>query len=246
MPQSGNINKEERERPYRHTELLHPELASSNTVVSEAPSITQAGDTYIQHPCWAFLGHLSPALEAEELSLAAPAVTGPIPFPLPFRFCYTWLTPEHQRLEGKCRLPYSIPAWGCEVSELKTKKRDCGSPGGSGGSRAAGTAAAGGTAGQAFRKFLPLFDWVLVERSAAETVTKGGIMLPEKSQGKVLQATVVAVGSGSKGKGGEIQPVSVKVGNKVLLPEYGGTKVVLDDKDYFLFRDGDILGKYVD
>lgn len=101
-------------------------------------------------------------------------------------------------------------------------------------------------AGQAFRKFLPLFDRVLVERSAAETVTKGGIMLPEKSQGKVLQATVVAVGSGSKGKGGEIQPVSVKVGDKVLLPEYGGTKVVLDDKDYFLFRDGDILGKYVD
>ncbi|XP_037058177.1 10 kDa heat shock protein, mitochondrial-like [Peromyscus leucopus] len=100
-------------------------------------------------------------------------------------------------------------------------------------------------AGQAFRKFLPLFDRVLVERSAAETVTKGGIMFPEKSQGKVLQATVVAVGSGAKGKGGAIQPVSVKVGDKVL-PEYGGTKVVLDDKDYFLFRDGDILGKYVE
>ncbi|XP_055485030.1 10 kDa heat shock protein, mitochondrial-like [Psammomys obesus] len=100
-------------------------------------------------------------------------------------------------------------------------------------------------AGQAFRKFLPLFDRVLVERSAAETVAKGGTMLPEKSQGEVLQATVVAVGSGEKGKGGEIQPLSVKVGDKVL-PEYGGTKVVLDDKDYFLFRDGDILGKYVD
>uniref|UniRef100_A0A2I3RDU6 10 kDa heat shock protein, mitochondrial n=1 Tax=Pan troglodytes TaxID=9598 RepID=A0A2I3RDU6_PANTR len=90
-------------------------------------------------------------------------------------------------------------------------------------------------AGQAFRKFLPLFDRVLVERSAAETVTKGGIM-----------PTVVAVGSDSKGKGGEIEPVSVKVGDKVLLREYGGTKVVLDDKDYLLFRDGDILGKYVD
>ena len=50
---------------------------------------------------------------------------------------------------------------------------------------------------------------------------------------------------GSKGKGREIQPGSVKVGDKVL-PEYGGTKVLLDDKDYFLFRDGDILGKYVD
>lgn len=50
---------------------------------------------------------------------------------------------------------------------------------------------------QAFRKFLPLFDRVLVERFTAETVTKGGIMLPEKSQGKVLQAMVKAVGPGS-------------------------------------------------
>ncbi|XP_072301055.1 10 kDa heat shock protein, mitochondrial isoform X2 [Eucyclogobius newberryi] len=98
----------------------------------------------------------------------------------------------------------------------------------------------------AFRKFLPLFDRVLVERLAAETVTKGGIMLPEKSQGKVLQATVVAVGPGSVNQKGNILPMSVKVGEQVLLPEYGGTKISLEDKDYFLFRDGDILGKYVD
>uniref|UniRef100_A0A8C9FMR9 10 kDa heat shock protein, mitochondrial n=1 Tax=Pavo cristatus TaxID=9049 RepID=A0A8C9FMR9_PAVCR len=108
------------------------------------------------------------------------------------------------------------------------------------------TNAASKEAGKAFRKFLPLFDRVLVERCAAETVTKGGIMIPEKAQGKVLQATVVAVGSGARGKDGEIHPVSVKVGEKVLLPEYGGTKIVLEDKDYYLFRDGDILGKYLD
>ncbi|MCJ8732354.1 hypothetical protein PDJAM_G00210320 [Pangasius djambal] len=99
---------------------------------------------------------------------------------------------------------------------------------------------------KAFRKFLPMFDRVLVERLAAETVTKGGIMIPEKSQGKVLQATVVAVGPGTTNKNGAVMPVSVNVGEKVLLPEYGGTKVVLDDKDYFLFRDADILGKYVE
>ncbi|TNN73606.1 heat shock protein, mitochondrial [Liparis tanakae] len=98
----------------------------------------------------------------------------------------------------------------------------------------------------AFRKFLPLFDRVLVERFIAETVTKGGIMLPEKSQNKVLQATVVAVGPGALNPKGNVLPVSVKVGEKVLLPEYGGTKISLDDKDYFLFRDGDILGKYVE
>ncbi|XP_053517832.1 10 kDa heat shock protein, mitochondrial-like [Artibeus jamaicensis] len=98
---------------------------------------------------------------------------------------------------------------------------------------------------QAYRNFLPLFDQVLVEKNTVETVTKGGIMLPEKSQRNVLQATVVAVDLGSKGRGGEIQPVRVEVGEKVL-PECGGTKVVLKGKDYFLFRDGDILGKYVD
>ncbi|KAK2840283.1 hypothetical protein Q5P01_014023 [Channa striata] len=98
----------------------------------------------------------------------------------------------------------------------------------------------------AFRKFLPLFDRVLVERFTAETVTKGGIMLPEKSQAKVLEATVVAVGPGSVNQKGNLLPVSVKVGEKVLLPEYGGTKVQLDDKEYYLFRDGDILGKFVE
>ncbi|XP_043916613.1 10 kDa heat shock protein, mitochondrial isoform X2 [Protopterus annectens] len=98
----------------------------------------------------------------------------------------------------------------------------------------------------AFKKFLPLFDRVLVERLAAETVTKGGIMLPDKSQGKVLQATIVATGPGAKGKSGQIEPLSVRVGDKVLLPEYGGTKLTLDDKEYYLFRDGDILGKYTE
>ncbi|KAG9471451.1 hypothetical protein GDO78_014671, partial [Eleutherodactylus coqui] len=96
-----------------------------------------------------------------------------------------------------------------------------------------------------FKKFLPLLDRVLVERVAQETVTKGGIVLPEKSQGKVLEAVVVAVGGGFKGKDGEIRSIDVNIGEKVLLPEYGGTKVVLEDKEYYLFRDSDILGKYL-
>ncbi|KAB0357232.1 hypothetical protein FD754_001388 [Muntiacus muntjak] len=62
-------------------------------------------------------------------------------------------------------------------------------------------------------------------------------MLPEKPQGKALRAMIAAVGLGCKGKRGESQPVSVQVGDKVLLPEYGGARVVLDDKDSFLFRD---------
>ncbi|CAL1533678.1 unnamed protein product [Lymnaea stagnalis] len=97
---------------------------------------------------------------------------------------------------------------------------------------------------QGFKKFIPMFDRVLVERFLPELKTKGGIMLPEKSQGKVLEATVVAIGVGARKENGTVVPPSVKVGDKVLLPEYGGTKVVLEEKEYFLFRDGDLLGKF--
>lgn len=53
---------------------------------------------------------------------------------------------------------------------------------------------------QAFKKFVPMFDRILVERFLPELKTKGGIMLPEKSQGKMVQATVVAVGPGARGE----------------------------------------------
>ncbi|XP_077978429.1 10 kDa heat shock protein, mitochondrial-like [Glandiceps talaboti] len=94
------------------------------------------------------------------------------------------------------------------------------------------------------RRFKPLMDRVLVERFAPEIKTKGGIMLPEKSVGKVLEATVVAVGPGAKNSEGQVIPMSVGIGDRVLLPEYGGTKITLEEKDYHLFRDADILAKY--
>lgn len=88
----------------------------------------------------------------------------------------------------------------------------------------------------------PSLTKLLLERSAAETVTKGGIMLPEKSPGEVLQATAVAAEWGSQGKGGAAQPVKEQTEDK-LLPEYGAIKVVLDDGDCLLVGNGDILGK---
>ncbi|XP_059140180.1 10 kDa heat shock protein, mitochondrial-like [Physella acuta] len=97
---------------------------------------------------------------------------------------------------------------------------------------------------QAFKRFIPIFDRVLVERFLPELKTKGGIMLPEKSQGNVVEATVVATGTGAWKDNGTVVPPSVKVGDKVLLPEYGGTKVVLEEKEYYLFRDSDLLGKF--
>ncbi len=91
---------------------------------------------------------------------------------------------------------------------------------------------------------IPLFDRVLIERFIAETKTKGGIMIPEKALGKVHSGTVVAVGPGIRNEKGDNVPVSVKEGDKVLLPEYGGTKVEIEDKEYFIFRDSEILGKW--
>ncbi|KAL3317238.1 10 kda heat shock protein [Cichlidogyrus casuarinus] len=99
-------------------------------------------------------------------------------------------------------------------------------------------------AAKAFKKFAPMFDRVLVQRMEAEVKTKGGIMIPEKSKGKVLEATVVAHGPGIRNDKGDLVPMAINVGEKVFLPEYGGTKVVLEDKEYFLFREADILAKF--
>lgn len=99
-------------------------------------------------------------------------------------------------------------------------------------------------AGNIGKRLIPLLDRVLVQRFIPETKTKGGILLPEKAQSKVQSATVVAVGPGARTEKGDLVPVTVKAGDKVLLPEYGGTKIEIEDKEFYLFRDGDILGKW--
>ncbi|XP_057292876.1 10 kDa heat shock protein, mitochondrial-like isoform X2 [Hydractinia symbiolongicarpus] len=94
------------------------------------------------------------------------------------------------------------------------------------------------------RKFVPLLDRVLVQRFVAETSTKGGILLPEKSVGKLSEGTVVSVGPGGRDQNGNTVPVSVKAGDKVLLPEYGGTKLEIEDQEYVIFRDAELIGKF--
>ncbi|XP_074659165.1 10 kDa heat shock protein, mitochondrial-like [Tubulanus polymorphus] len=96
----------------------------------------------------------------------------------------------------------------------------------------------------AFKKFVPLFDRVLVQRLLPEAKSKGGILIPEKSMGKVLIAEVKAVGEGTRTDNGDVRKMNVSVGEQVLLPEYGGTKVTIEEEEYHLFREGDILGKW--
>ena len=96
----------------------------------------------------------------------------------------------------------------------------------------------------AIKNLIPLFDRVLVSKFAKETTTKGGILLPEKGSTKVLNATVVAVGPGAKNSAGNTVPCSVQAGDTVLLPEYGGSKIEIDNNEYYLFRDSEILAKW--
>eukprot|EP00932_Pfiesteria_piscicida_P012742 SRR837773.24168.p1 GENE.SRR837773.24168~~SRR837773.24168.p1 ORF type:complete len:103 (-),score=26.23 SRR837773.24168:155-463(-) len=96
------------------------------------------------------------------------------------------------------------------------------------------------------RKLAPLADRVLIKRLVPEMKSVGGIILPEAAS-KKNEGEVVAVGPGMLMKDGSRAPVSVAVGEAVLLPEYGGVKVDADagsEEEYFLFRDEDILGKF--
>ena len=77
---------------------------------------------------------------------------------------------------------------------------------------------------------------VIVEPVAAETVTKGGIIIPDTAQEKPQKGVVIAVGNG-KADG----PMEVKVGDTVLFGKYAGTELHIDDKKYLVMNQGDIL-----
>lgn len=91
----------------------------------------------------------------------------------------------------------------------------------------------------------PLGNRVLVKRSKAE-VSKGGILLPETAQEKPKEGTVMAIGPGKADKQGTVQPLTVKVGDKVLFGSYAGTEVKLPqtsaNEELLILSEEDILG----
>ncbi len=89
--------------------------------------------------------------------------------------------------------------------------------------------------------FKPLGDRILVKQLAAEEKTKGGIILPETAKEKPHKAEVIAVGEGKK-VGDKLQPVSLKAGDKVLYSKYAGTEVVIDQTEYLIIKEEDVLG----
>jgi chaperonin GroES len=93
------------------------------------------------------------------------------------------------------------------------------------------------TALKSIRSLVPLLDRVLVQRIKAETRTAGGIYLPESSVKELNEAKVLAVGPGALGKDGQRMAMSVKEGDKVLIPQYGGSPVKVGEEEFSLFRD---------
>lgn len=91
-------------------------------------------------------------------------------------------------------------------------------------------------------KIQPLADRVLVEPIKEEEQKKGGIIIPDTAKEKPTTGKVLAIGTGKIDEKGQKIPFNVKVGDKVLMPKYGGTEVKLDDKDYQIIREEDILG----
>jgi chaperonin GroES len=83
-----------------------------------------------------------------------------------------------------------------------------------------------------------------VRRAEVVSQTASGIYLPDSAQAKPNEGEVIAVGPGAKNAEGVVIPMSVSEGDKVLLPEYGGTELKLGEDTFHLFRDDDILGKY--
>ncbi|MBP7173370.1 MAG: co-chaperone GroES [Cloacibacterium sp.] len=85
--------------------------------------------------------------------------------------------------------------------------------------------------------FKPLADRVLVEPTQAETKTASGIIIPDTAKEKPQEGIVIAVGNGKPD-----EPMTVKVGDKVLYGKYSGSDLKIDGKDYLIVREGDLLG----
>ncbi len=91
-------------------------------------------------------------------------------------------------------------------------------------------------------KFRPLHDRVLVKRVEEEQKTKGGIIIPDTAKEKPMQGEVLAVGPGARDEGGELVPMSVQVGDRVLFGKWSGTEVKIDDEEVLIMKESDIMG----
>ena len=91
-------------------------------------------------------------------------------------------------------------------------------------------------------KFRPLHDRVVVRRVTAEEKTTGGIIIPDTAQEKPMEGQVVAAGAGARNEAGQLVPLDVKAGDRVLFGKWSGTEVKLDGEELLIMKESDIMG----
>ncbi|MHB8454404.1 MAG: co-chaperone GroES [Acidiferrobacterales bacterium] len=91
-------------------------------------------------------------------------------------------------------------------------------------------------------KIRPLHDRVIVRRLEEERKSAGGIVIPDSAKEKPIQGEVIAAGKGKILENGQVRPLDVKVGDKVLFGKYSGTEVKVGDEELLVMREEDIMG----
>jgi chaperonin GroES len=91
-------------------------------------------------------------------------------------------------------------------------------------------------------RFRPLHDRVVVRRIEAEEKTAGGIIIPDTAKEKPQEGEVIAVGPGGRNEKGELVPLDLKAGDRILFGKWSGTEVKIDGQDLLIMKESDILG----
>jgi chaperonin GroES len=93
--------------------------------------------------------------------------------------------------------------------------------------------------------FTPLHDRVLVRRIEGEAKTAGGLIIPDSAKEKPQEGEVVAVGEGARKESGELIPMAVKAGDRILFGKWSGTEVKINGEELLIMKESDILGVIV-
>ncbi|HYB41730.1 MAG TPA: co-chaperone GroES [Candidatus Methylomirabilis sp.] len=91
-------------------------------------------------------------------------------------------------------------------------------------------------------KIRPLHDRILVKRLEEQEVKKGGIIIPDTAKEKPQEGKVIAVGNGKVSEDGKKIPLDVKAGDRILFGKYSGSEVKVEDEEYLILREEDVLG----
>jgi chaperonin GroES len=91
-------------------------------------------------------------------------------------------------------------------------------------------------------KFRPLHDRIVVRRIEAEEKTAGGIIIPDTAKEKPQEGEVLAVGPGARDEKGQVVPLDVKVGDRILFGKWSGTEIKLDGEELLIMKESDVLG----